>query len=92
MKNAWLWLNLFLNIGLINGCALAMGTRRECDSGTAPVRPIVEVCIYNGNGTASCFDPRLSSGSYIRQLKVDDICTNSKDYFSQEEWLKAIIK
>lgn len=92
MKNGWLWLNLFLSIELSSGCAVAMGNRRSCDSDPLPVRPIAEVCILNGDGSGSCYDPRVSSSGYVRKMVTNDICTNSKDYFTQEAWIKEILK
>ena len=90
MKKEWLLLVSCMSMAL-NSCAFAMG-RNRCDAPDIPIRPGHEVCIPNGDGSASCYDPRSSPSKYTRIIRVDDIVTNIKDYNSQEEWVFSVLR
>lgn len=92
MKHAWLLPSLFLIIGLNSGCALAMGSRRSCDGEIIPTRPQSELCIANGDGRVSCFNPGSNPRQYVRPLIENaDVCINHSDYLGQEEWIKSVL-
>jgi hypothetical protein len=68
-----------------------MGSRRGGGGVDIPIRPEHELCISNGDGTASCFDNRPNPHNYIRQIVVRDIVTNNIDNAEQDKWLKFVL-
>lgn len=91
MKNAWLWLNACLSIGL-SSCAFGMGRKPVCEPlPVPPSRPQMELCIASSDGTAQCVDNRATPSSYKRPI-TNYVCTNIDDYTAQEEWVKELLK
>jgi len=92
MKNVKSLLKLFLIIGVCNGCSTKMDIGGNDSGITLPVRPISEICVTGNDRNVYCFDPRHSPDPYVREIKINDVCTNSSDYFINEAWLKTILK
>lgn len=65
--------------------------RRSCDPPVLPVRPAMEFCIANSDGSAECFDSRQNPPNYQKPI-VNHVCTNANDYTTQEEWVKQVIE
>jgi hypothetical protein len=78
---------------LSNGCAsFALGTRRGCDAPVIPIRPDSEVCLWNTDGSLSCYDNRRNPPKYGRTLTMEDIVVNINDYNAHEKWEKDILE
>jgi hypothetical protein len=90
MKSAWLWLNVFLSIGL-SSCAHAMGQRACSPLPPPPARPPMELCISNEVGIGQCVDSRQNPPNQAKPM-TNYICTNADDYTAQEEWVKELLK
>jgi hypothetical protein len=68
-----------------------MGRGRSCDGGNIPMRPDSEVCLWNTDGSLSCYDPRANPSQYARKLTLEDVVLNIKDYTEQEKWIKSTL-
>ena len=74
MMTVLLWLGVYLIIGCSNLPAL-------------PDRPIIGVCVADGDGGAMCHDPRTE----VLKPKLDGIsgfvCFEPKDYEAEQIWI-----
>lgn len=80
-----------LSIGLVNGCAFAMGKAPRCEDPEIPARPQYEVCISNDHGGGGCFDPRRVPSQYDRTSLLNYVCVNSVSHQMDEEWIKFVL-
>ena len=68
-----------------------MGTRRTDCRNDLPSRPDTELCIADGHGAASCFDPRANPHVYTRLVISGDVLTNIVDQTADDKWLKFVL-
>lgn len=90
MKNALILYACLISIILSSSCAVAMGTRRECDSVTIPARPPKNLCISNGDGSCEKWNSVLQKNEHISNT-TNYICKDISDYNREQEWIDSIL-
>jgi hypothetical protein len=68
-----------------------MGRSRSCGGADIPIRPDSEVCLANGDGTLSCYDPRANPPKYGRAIGLEDVVVNIRDKTETDKWLKSVL-